>query len=188
MPVTLRVKVEMNQSARLFPQIARRLPSITRDAINKTATIAERESVQVVSKDLRIPIRFIRNRYDRSGAAKAKRVEIRRATTSRLAADLSVYVRGIPVTQIAGAQIRRPGGGVKATGGRFYQAAFRAKGNVFKRRSDARLPLMVPKIGVRDKLRREFDARVTGLQGIATFRREYQSRIRAQLARYGVKT
>lgn len=187
MALTLKVKVEMNEAARLFPQIAKRLPSLTRDAINRTATIAERESVQKVAADLKILIKFIRNRYDLQGNAKSKRIKVRRATTSRLTAELDVYMRGLPVTQVAGAQIKRPGGGVKATGGRFYKGAFRARGQASKRRGPERTPLMLPKIGLRQRLRKEFDARVTGVQGMATFRREYNERISRALARAGVR-
>ena len=183
----LNVRTDKNQAARDFPQLARSLPSLTRNAINRTATWAEREATSAVAKSLRLPVRFVRNRYDRAGRAKASRTTIRRATPVNLNASLEVYVRGLPVFQVAGREVRRRGGGVKATGGRFYPGAFRAKGLVYKRQGAARLPLMIPKIGLREALRAGFDARVTGMQGVEHFRVEYATQLRRAASRYGVK-
>jgi hypothetical protein len=188
----LSVKTEMNQAAREFAQLRRILPTLTRNAINRVATLAEREAMAQVAKDIRLPQRFIRNRYDVSGHAKGRRAHIKRATTARLDASIEVYVRGLPVFQVAGKDIRRKGGGVKAQGGRFYPGAFRPpryKGGrlVFKRMTARRTPLMMPKIGVRERLTKAFDQRISGSDGLAIFRREYAEQLRKGAARYGVR-
>lgn len=193
MVMKLNVKAQMNQAAREFSRIAKRLPSLTRDAINKTATLAERSAISTVAQEINLPERYVRNRFDLSGRVKDRRTKIRRASVNHLAATLDVYTRGLPVSQIAGQQLRRPGGGVKAKGGRFYKGAFRPQGTryarlVFKRRGEARTPLMVPKIGLRQRLTKQFDENVSGAAGQRAFEREYHARIRRALARYGVQT
>lgn len=186
------VKMEMNRAAREFPQLIRQLPSLTRNAINKTATLAERESIVEEAKKMRLPSNILRNRYKLDGTLKEPRTVIRRATVNNLNTSLTVEMRGIPVFQIAGLQTRGPGGGVKGKGGRFYAGAFRVesgkhKGIVFARRTKERNPLMVPKIGVRERLTKQFDLRVTGRIGIPRFRAEYAMQLRRAAARYGVR-
>ncbi len=185
------VKVEMNQAAREFPQLARSLPSLTRNAINRTATWAEREATAAVAKQLKLPVKFVRNRLTRDGSVKERRTTIRRATTANLNATLEVYMRGLPVYQVA-LPMQRRAGGVKAKGGRFYPGAFRPQkgskeGLVFKRMGPRRVPLMMPKIGLRERLHKEFDKRISGAEGIAFFRREYAEQLKRGAARYGVK-
>lgn len=206
--MTLKVKAEYNRAAKMFPQIAKRLPSLTRDSINKTATIAESEAIKTVAagdgRNSKLPIRFVRNRYDVEGRAKERRTKIRRATTANLSAELSVYMRGLPVFQVAGKEVRRPSvtgkgrglvEGVKATSGRFYKGAFymqtkRGQRMVFKRRDSAGSQggrFMMPKIGVRERLTKEYNRNVSGLDGQRVFRREYQMRIQRQLSKAGVR-
>lgn len=177
----------MNQAARNFPQIRTRLPTATRNVLNRMATLAERDAINQVASDVKLAPRFVRNRYDVSGRAKESRTRIRRASTASLSVTLDVYVRGLPVFQVAGMQIMTPGGGVKAQGRRFYKGAFKSNGRVFKRRTDERLPLMMPKIGLRVRLRREFNRRLSGVEGRERFRAMYREQIRKYLARYGVR-
>lgn len=184
----IQVRVTMNDAARRFPELANRHRQIARDAINRTATQAERAATEKVAKDLKLPLRFIRNRLDLAGQIKGRRTSIRRATVNNLNTELSVYVRGLPVGQVAGVQLRRKGGGVKGKGGRFYQGAFKSGQKVFKRIGRERTPLMVPKIGLRERLTKEFNRHITGPEGAATFRRFYDDGIRRNLARYGVRT
>lgn len=188
----LNVRVEMNSAARLFPYLGPHLRSLARNAINRTVTWAEREAIAAVSKELRLPVKFVRNRLTRDGAVKERRTVIRRATVASLNASLEVYMRGLPVYQVAGLEVRRKGGGVKAKGGRFYRGAFRpgagrAAGTVLKRMGPSRTPLMMPKIGLREHLRKEFDRRIQGAEGQAYFRAEYAEQLRRGAARYGVK-
>lgn len=188
----LNIRVEYNAAAKQFPQIAKRLPSLTRNSINRLATWAERESMTAVAKATKLPQRFIRNRLTRAGSVKERRATIRRATPSNLNASLQVYMRGLPVYQVALSEQRRPGGGVKAKGGRFYKGAFkpatgRYAGMVFKRMGATRTPLMMPKIGLRQALTSAFNSRVQGNEGRAYFRRDYAEQCRRSLAKFGVR-
>jgi hypothetical protein len=184
----LTVSVTKNSEAKALGQIAPRHLQAIRDSLNRQATLADREATKTVAAELNLPERVVRNRLDRFGRVKSRRTKIQRATMNNLNVAVEVYLRGIPVTQIAGKELRRPGGGVKATGSRFYVGAFKARQQVFKRIGRERSPLMVPKVGVRERLRKEFDKRLTGPEGLALFRRLYLESCRRQLARFGVRT
>ena len=180
--INLSVKVELNDAARRFPALAKRIPRYAATALNETATFIRKEGIRQVAKELRLPVSIVGKRFDLLGNQKANRVLLRRATAGNLTATLNTYVRGIPVFQVAGLQTKRPGGGVKAKGGRFYQGAFKAKGLVFKRRSPDRYPLMLPKIGVRQILNRTF-ADLFDREGRRIFARRLGRRLQFELTR-----
>lgn len=185
------VKVEYNQAARMFPQIASRHPTLLASTLNRVATVAKRETINAVAKDLRLPRRVVANRLGRDGRIKEDRFRLTRASRFNLNVSLSVYARGLPVYQVAGHQLRRKGGGVKAKGGRFYQGAFkvasgRHAGMVFKRRGPERRPVFMPKIGVRQKLRKRGDEYIVEPRGQEIFRRMYYERLRIEMGKYGV--
>jgi len=154
--IQLNVKVELNDAAKRFPTLARKIPRLAANALNETAVYVRKEGITKVATELKLPRSIVGKRFSLSGEAKRDRITLRKATAGNLAAVLNTYVRGIPVSQVAGVQLKRKGGGVKAKGGRFYEGAFKAKGLVFKRQGPQRTPLMVPKIGVRELLDKEF--------------------------------
>ena len=176
--MTISVKLDTRELERAFQQINKRLPAVTARAINETATWVKTNGQKDTANELDVPLKLVRKRLKVSGEVKEDRTKIRRANRSRLSADIVVYVRGIPVGQIAAKptkrQNRRPG--VKARGGRLYRGAFYAPGAsphgyVFKRRQSGRL--MMPKVGVRNVLNRYFELYVSGPAGISEFRRRW---------------
>ncbi len=148
----------------------------SRVAINETAALVRRESVDDLSSKLRLPKSLLKFRYDAQGKRKGNRISVNKATARRnWKAVIEIWVRGLLVLQnTTGRQLKS--GGVKARG-RFYQGAFIA--NVQGRRLALkrvanRFGLVAPKIGVREafdvtvreklfstKAQREFDRRWT---------------------------
>lgn len=180
--ISLSVKAELNKAAKDFPRLAKKIPRLAANALNETAVYVRKEGITKVARELRLPRTIVAKRLTLSGEKKGDRIVLRRATAGRLVAVLNTYVRGIPVTQVAGAQTKRPGGGVKAKGGRFYQGAFKAKGQVFKRIGRTRTPLMVPKIGVRELLAKEFGA-IFDRDGRRVFSQRLGRRLQFELTR-----
>ena len=192
----LNVRVEYNQAARDFPQIRRRLPALTAQALNSTARGARKAAVQQVATELRLPVSIVNRRKTRRGSQANARTQLTtRASYWNLNAKLTVYHRGIPFFQIAGAQTKA---GVKGKGGRLLRGAFkisrgRYEGMVFRRirprsRQNTRGQLVVDRISVKGPLIRAFDSHVTGIRGRELFNREYEKRIQRELGRFGVKT
>lgn len=196
MPVELDVRVEMNAAAKKFPTLWRQIPRYTASALNETAAFVRKQAVDQVARRMRLPKRFVAKRISLDGSVKADRIKIRRATAGYLTATLDTYVRGIPVAVVAGAQTnkrggrfkkgggRHPaaGGGVKAKGGRLYKGAFKVGRNVFKRMTDADVPLMVPKIGVREQIDKEMQRQFVGA-GKSEFKRRLERRLQFELTR-----
>lgn len=184
MPVDLNVKVEMNALAKRFPTLWKQIPRYTASALNETAAFVRKNAVNNIATRLKLPRRVVSKRIALDGSAKGDRIKIRRATPGYLTAVLDTYARGIPVTNVAGAQTRPRGGGggVKAKGGRFYEGAFKAKRQVFKRQGPARTPLMVPKIGVREQINKEMQAQFLGA-GRSEFKRRLERRLQYELTR-----
>lgn len=172
------VKVDTRELERAFKQIEKKLPSVTAKAINETAVYARKNAEKQTAQDLKVPLKLIRKRLNVNGEVKGDRSTLIRAYRNRLAATLDVYMRGIPVGQIANKptkrQRTRPG--VKAKGGRFYQGAFYAPGAaphgfIFKRRSNKRL--MMPKVGVRKRLSKHFEYYILGTAGTNEFKKRW---------------
>jgi len=194
MMVRLNVKAEYNQAAKLFPEIAKRLPALAAQAINATATEARRTALRRTAAELRLPQNIVQRRMTRYGAAKNARTWLSvRASAWKLWAELAVYTRGIPFFQIAGAQTKA---GVKGKGGRLERGAFKVRsgkyeGIVFRRIAPkpggTRAHLAMPRVSVRPALLRHFSALITGPDGIAMFRRHYRVRIQRELAKAGVR-
>ena len=121
-------------------------------------------------------------------------MKIIRAEKNNFSASIKVHLRGLPVSVIAGKQIKQARGwnkgaqkrgtrqaGVKAKGGRFYRQAFKDKsGRVWKRRDNGK-GIMMPKIGLRDDLIGEFDALIFGHKAQAQFQRVYDRILKAKL-------
>ena len=186
MPVS--VKVDTRELEAAFKKINRRLPRVTARAINEAAKFARSRSEKEIAKALRVPLKLVRKRLDVKGEVKEDRTRLTRAHAGRLAALFSVYVRGIPVGQIANKptkrQNRRPG--VKARGGRLYRGAFYAPGAaphgfVFKRRPSGRL--MLPKVGVRKLLSARFYNYTVGRPGLLEFRKRWQRLAQFELSK-----
>lgn len=177
MPIS--VKVDTRELERAFKKINKRMPTVTARAINESATWARTKALKGASQLLRIQLKLIRKRLTIAGRVKEDRTKIRKANKNRLTAELDVYVRGIPVGQIAAKptkrQNKRPG--VKAKGGRLYRGAFYAPGAaphgyVFKRRQSGQL--MMPKVGVRRVLDKQFKYYIVGFIGTAEFRKRWE--------------
>lgn len=174
----LSVKVDTRELENAFKEIHRKLPTVTARAINETATWAKKNSEKETATALRLPLKLVRKRLNVKGDVKEDRTTLRRASRMQQSAVLTVYVRGIPVGQIAGKPVKRQNKrpGVKAKGGRLYRGAFYAPGAaphgyVFKRRKSGQL--MMPKIGVRQFLDEKFSAYAIGPKGQAEFRKRW---------------
>lgn len=176
MPISVSVNTRELEAA--FAEIKKRLPTVTARAMNETAAWARKNAEKDAARELDLPLKLVRKRLTVDGEVKEDRAKIRKANRSNLTTTLDVYVRGIPVGQIAlkptKRQNKRPG--VKAKGGRLYRGAFYSPGAVphgfvFKRRRSGRL--MVPKVGVREILNRFFELYLTGPAFIAEFRRRW---------------
>lgn len=192
--VKLNVQIDTKELERTLNKASRDVvPRVTMRALNETATAHRATGTKEIAKDLRIPIKNLRKRFDKAGQVKGERAEIQKATRSRLVANLSVYMRGIPVIQLvtAAQKVRAigkpPKGGIRAAGGRQYKRGFIAEGTgqsvqVFVRRGKERYPLAVPKIGVRKRLTQEFDELILR-GGRAEFRRRWQRLAAYELSR-----
>lgn len=160
-------------------QIQRAAKKSTARAINETLVNARSTSIKETAKAKKLPQKPIRSRLTRSGQKKGDRARLTRARQNKLSGGVTVYMRGIPVYQVSGAQTKR---GVKAKGGRLYEGAFyprntrgpsRYGGLVFKRQGRARTPLMMPKIGVRQILDQKFTSKVAGREGQQVMRQRF---------------
>lgn len=186
--ISLSVKEDTRELERLFRRLERTvIPRVTSRALNEFAAYARTHGSRAVAQDLRLPLQLIRKRLDKNGNVKGDRILLTRATRNRLVATLTVYVRGIPVTQIAGAQTRR---GVRAKGGRLYVGAFhtrlRETGQrvVLKRFPQAgRYPTFLPRIGVKKDLEAQFERIITSPEGIAEYRRRWERLATLELER-----
>jgi len=191
------VQVETKELAKAFKQIEKRLPVVTARAMNETATFAKTHSQRETAKELKVPLKLIRKRLDVSGTVKADRSEIHKATKSRQTVTIRVYMRGIPVGQIAGKPTKnqRKRQGVKAKGGRLYRKSFYAgsalpHGFVFKRRGRGaehsrkiRAKLMMPKIGVRRRLSKKFNNYIAGAAGIMEYKKRWNRLANRELSK-----
>jgi len=191
MALTLDVRADVRQVEKMLGKLegntGRR--TIAR-AINDTARSAQSRSIKEVAKDINLPRKFVAKRFNIRGEVKAERSRITKANVGRLTADLTVYMRGIPVFQVANKAPpvgKQRKGGVKAKGGRFYKGAFYAPHwgttKVFKRTSPKRYPVMLPKIGVRKRLDTKYKKYTIGPSGISTFRKNYERHISLVLRR-----
>jgi len=176
--MTITVNVDTRQLEDAFKEIKKRLPTVTARAINEFSTWSKKNAEKDTARELELPLKLVRKRLKVTGEVKEDRTRVRKANRTHLTSTLEVYVRGIPVGQIAAKptkrQNRRPG--VKAKGARLYRGAFYAPGAVphgfvFKRRRSGRL--MMPKVGVRKVLERFFELYTMGPAGIAEFRRRW---------------
>jgi len=188
--MTVSVRVDTSELEKAFKQINRKMPAVTAKAINETARFAKSNSEKEVAKALRLkPLKLVTKRFTIEGEVKEDRTKLTEANRSRLRSTLSVYVRGIPVGQIAGkatkSQRKRPG--VKAKAGRFYKGAFynpRDNRMVFKRRKSGQL--MMPKVGVRKLLTDKFGTYVSGRPGLVEFRKRWERLARFELSKISI--
>jgi hypothetical protein len=160
------------------------------NAINDTTKSARSKSIKQVAKDIKLARKYVAYRFNVRGEKKGDRARLLKAYPNRLTSDLIVYMRGIPVFQIANKAPptgKQRKGGVKAKGGRFYKGSFYApywgSTKVFKRMTRARYPVMIPKVGVRKRLDKEFTKYTSGRLGRSTFSHNYDRHIRNVLRR-----
>lgn len=90
-----------------------------------------------------------------------RRVKFRKATASRLSAEIRILARPLSVIHVAGVQDRRPQG--VSGSGRSYPSAFIAKGiggnqRVFQRRGKARKPIDAINIDIQQAVQRAVEA------------------------------
>ena len=163
-------------------------------AINTLATWVRGASVKKVASDIRLPRKFVAKRFSRSGQVKADRVILRKARKQRdPEAKLRSWMRGLPVYQIATSTTKA---GVKGRGGRFYGGAFvpasqRGPGRkvptgalVFKRRGPgSRARLMLPKLGLRERLDDELRDLPVSAEGQRRMRTEFNRQLNLAIRR-----
>ena len=163
-------------------------------AINKLATWTRGQAVKQVASDISLPRKFVAKRFTRNGSAKADRVILKKARKQRdPEAILRSWMRGLPVYQIATSTTKQ---GVKARGGRFYPGAFvpfsqRGQGRkvprgaiVFKRRGPgSRAKLMLPKLGLRERLDEKIRELPVGVQGQRIMRTEFNRQMNLAIQR-----
>lgn len=173
------VKGDTRDVERMLKRVNRKaIPRATSRAINETARKIRSDGTKRVAQGLRLPMKFVRKRFTVGGEVKGDRVRLKSANQRNWEATLDVYLRGLPVFQVAGAQTKS---GVNAKGGRHYKSAFKRVGKVFKRRTKKRKPLMMPKIGLRKILLDVFEKMVR-----RDAKREYTKRFN-RLARYEIE-
>ena len=154
----LYIKVDTRAFNQLANKVSKAVPRVTRRALNNTAKAARKDAEKTTAAKLNLSLKWIRGRYDTTGARKGDRSRFVKATNRRLSVAIFVYMRGLPVFQIAVKVPKRKGQGVKGTKGRFYKGAFYAnnkkggKPMVLKRLNKAGPrggKVMMPKIGIR---------------------------------------
>jgi len=196
---SLQVNLDLKELRSTNKQIQKAAQRAARLAINETATSAKSEAIKQTAREYGFAPKFVRYRWSSmlSGGKpvrKGERMKLIKANKSRLSASINVHLRGLPVSVIAGAQIKQTRGwtkgaqqrgsrqfGVKAKGGRFYKQAFKdSKGRVFKRRDNGK-GIMMPKIGLRDDLIGEFDALIFSPRAQARFQFVYNRILKANL-------
>jgi hypothetical protein len=173
MTINIQTKLDDTQVRKMFKALgAKPMNRVNVRAQNEVMTKARTKSIRAVSKSEKLPQKFIRYRFDGQGNKKADRAKLKKGNVRNLTSVLTVYMRGLPVGAVAGAQTKQ---GVKAKGGRLYKGAFKAttaagQGVVLKRRSKKRTPTMMPKIGLRGQLQKQFERNILSRQA----QREYQ--------------
>jgi len=159
------------------------IPKSSARALNETAVNARSVTIKKVSADLKVPQKNIRKRFRADGTVRGDRIILRRAKRTNLTVSLDVGLRGILITEIAGAQTKR---GVKAKGGRLYAGAFKQtvrgrSGFVLKRRGKSRRPMFAPRLGVRERLVKSFNQQITSGPAIERYKRAYERLLRLEL-------
>lgn len=203
---SLQVKLDLKELRSTNKKLRRRAYTAARFAINETARTAKSQAIKKVAEDLKLPPKFVRFRWSskKSGGKPIKtkqRILLYEAKKANLSARIWVHLRGLPVSAIAGAEIKQAKSwtkgaqsrgsrqfGVKAKGGRFYRKAFKdSQGQVWKRRSNGK-NLMMPKIGMRDDLIKEFNDLIVSPKARTQFKRVYDRILRAKLKEYNWRT
>ena len=179
------VQVDTKELEKAFKLIAKKLPSATAATLNKTANNAKKNAIRNVAGAVNVPEKLLRTKFTAKGIKRGERHRLHRAKPSRLIASMFVYMRGIPVGRVAGKPPKRRSRGVKARGGRLYKGAFysgnaQPHGFVFKRRNSTK-SLMMPKIGVRDRLEKQYNYYLLGAEGIRFFKREWNKAAQKKL-------
>jgi len=189
MAVRFDVRSDVREVEKMLDTLEKSLgPKVMARAINDTARHARSKAHKQTALQKNLPLKVVKNRLNILGEKKGERTTLTKANKFGLTATLLVYLRGIPVFQIANKAPRvgkQRKGGVKAYKGRFYKGAFYAPNNgvmmVFKRQTKLRYPLMVPKVGVRVKLEQLFTLWTKGILGRAYFKRRFNQLIRFEL-------
>lgn len=187
--INISVTADTKSLVRETKLIKAKIAKTTARAINETLSWARSQASKEVATDLRLPQKIIKKRIDMHGKVKGDRATISRAHRNKPLATITVYTRGIPVGQVAGAQTKR---GVKAKGGRMYVGAFRAvkKSNgqplVLKRfpqaeNASSKTKTFTPKIGVHNKLRAAFAKRLEDGSATAEYRKRFSRLARANI-------
>lgn len=187
--LSIDVRGDVAKAKRSLSRIRGAIPRITARAINELATYARSTTIRETARDLKLPQPVIR-KTTRKGST-VDRFRLTRATPRYLTARITARSEGIQVTDVAGIQLKRKGGGVKAKGGRFYKGAFKApapggKIRVWKRRGPERLPVFLPRIGTRQKMLDAFQRKVDSPAGRTVFRQRFDRLARFELAKAGL--
>ena len=196
---SLQVKLDFKELRSTNEEIQKAAERAVRLAVNETANNAKSEAIKQTARDYGIAQQFVRYRWSSrlAGGKPVKtgeRMKIIKASRNNYSASIKVHLRGLPISVIAGKQIKQAKGwnkgaqkrgtrqaGVKAKGGRFYRQAFKdSSGRVWKRR-DSGKGIMMPKLGLRDDLIGEFDALIFGPRAQARFQRVYDRILKAKL-------
>lgn len=136
-------------------QVKRALNSTLR----KMAAWVRTRSVRGLSKELGIKQKTIRRRLR----------SIKARPTANGGAEVKVWY-GLDPIALVHLGAKQSGKGVRASGGRFVQGAFIAKGQVFKRKGKERLPLEKQSADIVDKSERFLD---DGLLNSAAFEAQF---------------
>jgi len=187
MPVELNVKRDVREVNKMLNKLQRTTaPRVIANALNATGKTAKVRAIREATRKLKLPKKVVANRLTLLGTKKAERARLVKANPNKKTVQLFVYMRGIPVFQVANpapAIGKQRKGGVKAKGGRFYKGAFyapkRGRMFVFKRISEKRYPVFVPRIGVAKLLDARFTRWTTGGRGRVLFRKNFE-----RLAKY----
>ena len=180
--MNLDVRVELNAAAKRIPALRSRISAFAANALNAAGTAARRAGIADTAKALRLPANLVAKKQSRKGGFR-DRVQLRRASRNNLQVVLPTALGGLSVTRIATGVDKRPGGGIKARGGRFYKGAFmNRKGVVLKRRGSERLPIFAPNLILYKPLQRSME-RALGTVGRKRFVDHLNARVAKELAR-----
>lgn len=181
MAIQVQVSGDIKRLTRHLNKVQRKvIPKVAREAINLTAKEANAESIKEVAQQVRLPQKMIR--------ARTKVTNAKGRNLQKMRAEIDVTHRGISLNSIRLKATKR---GVRAKGDRLYKGAFITKVRrtgqeiAVKRVGPRRYPLFVPRVGIRQKQMKAYEARLRGREGRERFRSAFNRRLVRELNRIG---
>ena len=170
-------------------------------AVKETLVTSRKVVNQQAKEDFKLPLKAIRRVFGKRGE-QGQRIQIKagRANRQKVEGSATVILSGIPLDKLRTNQVKgakagsktagnRRGstyGGVKVSGGRFYQGAFKTRrGDVLKQRKGNKF--MSPRIGVRVYLIKAMDKQILSTRARKQFDQRYQLLLQVRLDQLSAK-